>query len=702
MAVSLIIEVKQNSQNVANNTSSVTVKVNAKWTNGLYNLSAKSGVCTINGTPYVFTSPFNTGKTSSGSCTLYTKTLTIKHDADGKKELSVSASYTGDSSGTVSASTKVALPAIPLKSTLTVGNGTLGTPQALKITEVVDSMVHKLTYKCGSVSGYILGSSSATSTALSTNWTPPFDLARQNTTGTSVSITFYLYTYNGTTLVGTNTYTKTFAIPINHQDFLPSSNTSVEDATGTSLKIGSLVQGLSKLKVNITALGRYGATIKSIKTTFDGKSYTGASFTTNIISASGSLPLTITLVDSRGVSSSATFYYDVMHYFKPSLWDINITRCEDEEGNGTSGGYLKLRFSSTIVDLNNKNTASYELEYQAIGTNTPTKIPLSKFEGQYDIANGEYIFPADVSSAYIVTLTIKDTFDTTTRIVTAKKGATSFKLWSILKHGLGICFGKVATLEKTVEFAMAAKFNEPVYGNVFGLNKLPEIPAESDLNTYMETGCWAVYRNDVASTIANIPVPKAGRLEVSSATGEGTRDAQWSYLRQRYIPYNSSDAIYEREIVRNESNVWSYFNWWQSSLTPDAAKKVYRDPKVLWQGGAYMQKDQVINLNEAVSKQPNGIVLVFSRYSPDTTTVNDHNFSYHFVPKTMINNYLGNGTSGSTFAMTTSAQEYFASKYLYFTDTTIKGHENNIASGTGANGIKYSNEYFVLRYVIGV
>lgn len=63
-------------------------------------------------------------------------------------------------------------------------------------------------------------------------------------------------------------------------------------------------------------------------------------------------------------------------------------------------------------------------------------------------------------------------------------------------------------------------------------------------------------------------------------------------------------------------------------------------------------------------------------------------------------NYLANG--GSTFNMSTNAQEMFASKYLYFTDTTITGHANNIATGTGANGIKYSNNMFVLRYVIGV
>ena len=44
----------------------------------------------------------------------------------------------------------------------------------------------------------------------------------------------------------------------------------------------------------------------------------------------------------------------------------------------------------------------------------------------------------------------------------------------------------------------------------------------------------------------------------------------------------------------------------------------------------------------------------------------------------------------------------FAGKYLYINDTSITGHANNTATGTGACGIKYTNANYVLRYVIGV
>ena len=139
----------------------------------------------------------------------------------------------------------------------------------------------------------------------------------------------------------------------------------------------------------------------------------------------------------------------------------------------------------------------------------------------------------------------------------------------------GVAFGKAAELENTAEFAYDAKFNGAVYGRVLGLDRLPAIPESSDFNDYITTGCYAVQSNTVAASCGNIPVARAGRLEVWAATGEGVRDEQWSYLRQRFIPYNSENAVWERDITRGEDNVWRFFEWYRSSLTPNASNKIY-------------------------------------------------------------------------------------------------------------------------------
>ena len=119
--------------------------------------------------------------------------------------------------------------------------------------------------------------------------------------------------------------------------------------------------------------------------------------------------------------------------------------------------------------------------------------------------------------------------------------------------------------------------------------------------------------------------------------------------------------------------------------------------KVLWSGSWYMSEGHIANLSEPVSKQMTGIVLVFSRFD-GTNAMNEH-FSYEFVPKQIVALQEG---KGSIFNLATSNSSLAGSKYLYISDNSIKGHANNTAAGTGANGVKYDNAKFILRYVIGV
>ena len=111
-----------------------------------------------------------------------------------------------------------------------------------------------------------------------------------------------------------------------------------------------------------------------------------------------------------------------------------------------------------------------------------------------------------------------------------------------------------------------------------------------------------------------------------------------------------------------------------------------------------MTSGHTATLSEAVTDQANGIVLVFSRYS--SSTVQNYHFQTFFIPKSQISKHHGAGhcfmlTSDGTFSL-------MAAKYLYINDTSIVGHANNNASGTGTSGITYTNNGYVLRYVVGV
>lgn len=123
----------------------------------------------------------------------------------------------------------------------------------------------------------------------------------------------------------------------------------------------------------------------------------------------------------------------------------------------------------------------------------------------------------------------------------------------------------------------------------------------------------------------------------------------------------------------------------------------YGTNKVLWSKPANLHGSQTNTLSEAISAQPNGIVLIFSRYS--NGVAEDANFNFFYVPKEQVALHPG---AGCCFNMVTVNFGLACCKYVYINDTTISGNDLNISSGTGASGVVYDNGAYVLRYVIGV
>lgn len=120
--------------------------------------------------------------------------------------------------------------------------------------------------------------------------------------------------------------------------------------------------------------------------------------------------------------------------------------------------------------------------------------------------------------------------------------------------------------------------------------------------------------------------------------------------------------------------------------------------KVLWSGTYYLSDSQTATLSEAVSAQPNGIVLIWSYYLDGAA--DNSNFQSWFIPKHFVSLHNGKGLS---MFMTNGSMSVAASKYAYISDTTIKGYSgNDDAATTKTCGITSTPKNFVLRYVIGV
>ena len=379
-------------------------------------------------------------------------------------------------------------------------------------------------------------------------------------------------------------------------------------------------------------------------------------------------------------------------YQKPRIVNVTTVRCnasgvaDDEGQNGlvTFDWECDLAISSIVIKWKLTSATTWS---SATVSASGTSGTVSHVIGDNSLST---------ESTYDIHITVSDNNGSSYAI----SSLTSMKfVIDAIAGGKGVAFGKTAELEGVAEFAFDAQFNEPVYGKALGMDRLPAIPTGSDLNNYLDPGCYAIQSNSIAAACSNVPVARAGRLEVWSATGEGIRSEQWTYLRQRYIAYNNANAVWERDIARGEDNVWNYYTWFRSTLTPTASKKVYHEQKLLWGGdltsGMYMTSGHTANLTEAVSAQPNGIVLVFSAYDGASDT--NYSWQSFFVPKQLV----ALSTSGHTFTLGRGKFSYTGTKYLYIYDTYIKGHDDNNLTGS-ANGITYANNKFVLRYVIGV
>ena len=120
--------------------------------------------------------------------------------------------------------------------------------------------------------------------------------------------------------------------------------------------------------------------------------------------------------------------------------------------------------------------------------------------------------------------------------------------------------------------------------------------------------------------------------------------------------------------------------------------------KVLWSGALYMNESQTATLSEAVSAQPNGIVVVWSMYNNGAAV--DGHFQCFFIPKRMVASYSG---GGHVFGIWQHTGGYFATKYLYISDTSITGHAQNASTLSGtSSGVTITGNMFVLRYIYGV
>lgn len=442
------ITITQNSQSVANNTSNVTVSVRVYRTNTGYTTYGTGTVyCTINGTQYTESITSDDKITNSG-VTIFSKTLNIAHNADGTKTLATSARITHQQFSSSSQPYSQDLTTIPRATTptLSASSVNMGASITINMARASSSFDHTLTYKFGNATGTI-GSDLATSKA----WTVPLSLASQIPNGTSGTCTITCKTYNGSTLIGTKTVSFTAVVP---SSVVPSISalTIAEGTTGIAAQFGAYIQNKSKLKVTITATGSYSSTIKSYKTTISGKSYTASSFTSSVLSSSGSVKVSTTVTDSRGRTATKESTVSVLAYTAPKITKFSALRTN-------TGVQVSMNFS--IASLGEKNARSYVLSYKPKTGDTWETLS----SGSVYSYNSSQTFSEGFSTeaSYDLRLTVTDYFGESAAATAYAEIPTAFTLLDFNASGKGIAFGKVSELENQMEIDM----DMDIYRNIY-------------------------------------------------------------------------------------------------------------------------------------------------------------------------------------------------------------------------------------------
>ena len=383
--------------------------------------------------------------------TIATGTKTISHNSDGTRSFSVSlAAAIYYSSIGCTGSQTFTLDTIARASTLSVSDGTLGTKTTLTADRKSSSFTHTLTWECGSYSGTLATKSSATSWP----FTPELKLASVAPYGQKVYCTYTLSTYNGSTLVGTDSKSAWFTIP---SSVKPSCTLSLSDSKGYASRYGGYIQGESQLSVTINATQAYSSPISRYSASANGTTYSTQTFTTSVLKTVGTNTISATVTDGRERPGSVSSNITVLAYSRPQITNLKVRRCNADGTENDRGGYGKISFHCTITPLSNKNTRACSLRYRQSGSTTWINAPAITLSAYEQDCNPPVIQMSDAHS-YEVQINLTDAFGTTSA---ATSISTGYCLYHIPASGKGITFGGIAEGDG-FNVKMKATFSEDI------------------------------------------------------------------------------------------------------------------------------------------------------------------------------------------------------------------------------------------------
>ncbi len=460
----VIIDWTEGAKDIANNTTAVTfVCTFVSGASGAnFTIGANTDEITANGQTF---KPTRSAISIKGIQTkqLWSYTAKLPHDSDGSfKNKAVSCKVNlelylqSGSYPSVTASTTMTLESIARASTMTISGTTLGSKVTFKVTAASTAFKHTLTYKYGSATGTIFSDKAAGTFT----FTPPLDLAEQFKTAKSGAVTYTLTTKNGSTTVGTQTYTSKWSIPSSAAPTVSLGWAAINPYNeGAAAAITAFVQGYSKAEVTFNASKislKYGASVSSYKIVCNGVTDSASPYRTGTLNST-SASITCTVTDSRGYTASETFDIVLLPYSKPTLTDISLYRAKNEVGEADSSGtYIYAKAKLTYSDLDGQNECQLLGYYRAQSGKYGEGIPLANNAGNTLTA------AALTTQTYVAKIVATDSLGNSVSYeATIPTDRVAFH---IKEGGNGAAFGKYCENDNLLEVDWDLKVNGKIYG----------------------------------------------------------------------------------------------------------------------------------------------------------------------------------------------------------------------------------------------
>lgn len=648
----------RSTKNDANNNSSVKaelwfVKVNSYWYP--YNLSGYSCAININGNSATATRTID--MRSAWSQKIWERTVTVAHNADGNKSITISSSGgTGLNLGSVSVSGKAKLDTIPRASNIgTISGNQIGSAITIPISRASGSFTHDVTLKLGSATV------SATGVGTSAKLTPPLDaFCRQLTTATSGTAVVTVVTKSGSTTIGTKTKNHTIYVP---SSVVPNAKTlNIAERVSAVASLGltkTFVQNKSTIGLTASADGIYGSTIKDYTFTFNGRSQggtVGRDFAVGTASA-GNHTVTVTVTDSRGRKASRSDTVSVLAYSVPNITKFDVAR------DGTT---LKVKTNIT-ASVHNIASKGGSWKVQRASGNSWVNVDSGAITTSYTITGKTLTGDYDVTKSFNFRLVVSDAFGEGAILI--RSVSTSQTLLDLNKND-GVGIGKMherGALDVGGNTYISGRLN--VYeGTLFqGYNILRSAGPNSNNNSIMVDMRRA---NDKQSIVFSSNSDK-GYVAMNLYDENGT------YKRVHYFKHDgrvelNSDLSVGGEITSNGRNIHGgniYSN----------GKRVHTDwtPPELYSGAIFMGENQKVYPTKKLSQCRNGWALYWSDYTWETSTTNNWDWNITYVHKSAL---TASGFNGFHSVVGQANSKPAIVKYMYLRDDHLLGNIHNTST----------------------